>query len=417
MVSKLQKKKKIYSLLNSQSSSVQQELELIQAPTEAHMSGAQELQHNRLINQIYHFHKSIIQNINAGLITMDLSGEITFANQSAARLLGYEMGSLLGKNVQEFFEAAEEGTRFVHLCSFPGKKIDDWESRFVDGDGKIIIVGINAAHLQDENNDFEGAVLLLRDLTDLLQLRNQVERMERLALLGELSAGIAHEIRNPLAGIKVATQVLQESLGADVTHQKLLQRVVDEVDKANRLLKQFFKFARPARPKFGFYRVEQIIDTVYLLLAPQFMKAGIRFHKQIAADLPPVYVDETQIDQVILNLLLNAVEAMKGGGELKVHAILLSLKVPNVKTEHFSATEALLDYVAVEISDTGEGISEENLTRIFNPFFTTKPDGVGLGLSISSRLVEENRGKLNVVSRVGEGSTFTLLLPTRKDNL
>lgn len=410
MTSKLERQKHILSLLNSKSiPQPGRESDLL--PPEIRPA-ADELSRRRLANQIYQFHKSIIQNINAGLITLDLDGEITFANKIAAWLLGYEVEELLGQDFKRFFKSPEEADKFLSLCTLPGKKIDNWESEFLHKSDQKLIVGINSSYLEDAANGFEGVVLLLRDLTEVQQLRNQVERMERLALLGELSAGIAHEVRNPLAGIKAATQLLEENFAASELQKQVVQRIVREVDKANRLLKEFFKFARPTRPRPGFIHIEKIVDSVYLLLAPRLKKSGISFEEHFPSRLPQIYADETQVEQVILNLFLNAIEAMPAGGALKVSASKKSLTILDPGKTAKALPDQNMDYVLLEIADTGTGIAPENLDKIFNPFFTTKSEGLGLGLAICSRLIQENNGKIDVASQAGAGTTIVVALPT-----
>ena len=411
MNSKLLKQKQILSMLNAQPEVGNREADILDAP-ETDFKNGKSASHNSLLHQVYQFHKNIIQNINAGLITIDLQGVVTFANKIAAQLLGYEVKELMESDIRKFFASEDEGGKFIKLCTLTGKKIDDWETRFICKDKKEIIVGINASYLQDETNDFEGVVLLLRDLTEIHHLRSQVERMERLALLGELSAGIAHEIRNPLAGIKAASQLLENQFEADDLSRELTQRVVREVDKANRLLKEFFKFARPPKPKLGFYDVQRIIDSVYLLLAPRLKTLGIKFESDFQSKLPKVYVDETQIEQVILNLFMNAIDAMSKGGILKVCAMPKKVNPLGDKERQAVSANQELQYILIEVTDNGTGIEPKNMKKIFNPFFTTKPNGLGLGLSICSRLIEENKGKIDVLSHKGPGTTFILALPT-----
>ena len=373
---------------------------------------ANEPAQKQLLVKLYRFYKTVIQNINAGLLTVDLDGEITFANKRAAELLGCEVQELLGKNIRHIFKQSQEAEKFLRLIRLPDRRIHDRETRFVRMNGKDILVNIDASPLKDESNQFEGASILFRDITQVHHLREQVERMERLALLGELSAGIAHEIRNPLAGIKAAAQVLQENYSPDDVPSQLIERIVREVDKANRLLKEFFKFARPTPPKFAYYDIQMIIDSVYLLLAPRLKKRNIKFVEHAEENIPQVYVDETQIEQVILNLFLNAIDAMPAGGTISVNVYKKKLNLLDSEKEKYAISDKELFYVLVEVSDTGVGIPPEQLPKIFNPFFTTKPEGLGLGLSICSRLIEENRGKIDVVSKKGKGTTFIIALPS-----
>jgi len=160
-----------------------------------------------------------------------------------------------------------------------------------------------------------------------------------------------------------------------------------------------------------FHDIEMIIDGVYLLLAPKLKKRNIQFVANFSDDVPQVYVDETQLEQVILNIFLNAIDAMPGGGTLKVSTFRKILQLHEKEKERLKVEADVFNYVIVEISDTGTGIEPEKIDKIFNPFFTTKPDGVGLGLSICCRLIEENGGKINVTSQPGKGTTFLLGLP------
>ena len=379
---------------------------------EVHFSGHLDSGQIELIKRLYFFYKSIIQNINAGLLALDFHGRIIFANRRAGTLLGISPRDLLRRTFQEFLETEAQGAQVAGWFRVPGKGVDNVEVHLRRADGKKFIAGLSISPLEDARNQFSGVVLLIHDLTETYRLRRQVERMERLALLGELAAGIAHEIRNPMAGIKASAQILLEELPDDDYRRQLMTRIIREVDKSNGLLTEFFKFARPTRPKPNFHDIELIIDSVYLLLAPRLRNRNIRFKKQFEENLPRVYVDEHQIEQVILNLFLNAMDAMVEGGTLTVRTRKRELSLVEQKQAGVKLTGEKLGYILVEVQDTGPGIPEKLLERIFNPFFTTKPEGLGLGLSICTRLVEENRGKLDVVSKLGEGTTFIVALPT-----
>jgi PAS domain S-box-containing protein len=410
MSSKIDKQKHIYSLLNDKFSN------LVQKSENKDQSGSEEdsimeRDENRLVDKVYHFYKSIIQSINSGLITIDLSGDITFVNKIAGKMLGYEIEELLNRPIKEIFAEDENSRKLFEIMFLPGKRVDEQDIKCIKKDGNSIIIGLTTSPIHDENNKFEGVVLLIRDLTEVIHLRMQIERMERLALLGELSAGIAHEIRNPLAGIKASAQILEDSFGVDDFRYQLIERIVKEVDKANLLLKEFFKFAKPTKPKLKFQDIEMIIDGVYLLLAPKIQKRNIQFSAEFNNEVPQVFVDETQLEQVFLNLFLNSIDAMPGGGQLTVKTSKENLKILDSEKEKYKVDSNELTFVQVQISDTGVGISAENLKKIFNPFFTTKTEGVGLGLSICSRLIEENGGKIDLSSKENEGTTFLLALP------
>ncbi|HQU71004.1 MAG TPA: ATP-binding protein [Calditrichia bacterium] len=349
---------------------------------------------DRLINQIFHFHKSIIQHINAGLITIDLQGRITFANRAAAELLKTRVADLLDAPFEPIFESPEEARLLLNICDEQQGRLDNLELRIRRLDGQTVVAGITAAFFQDKANQVEGIVLLFQDVTELHHLRRRMEQMERMALLGELSAGIAHEIRNPLAGIKAATQVLEDQFPPGDLQAELMRRVIREVDKANALLKEFFKFARPARPEPALCRLADMVDHVRLLLEAQFKKKEIDLRVDCPEDLPAIFADDQQVEQVLINLFLNAMDVLDGNGVISVNA----------------RRDGAM--VRMTVADNGPGISAETQAKIFNPFFTTKSSGVGLGLSICSRLVSENGGTIEVESETGRGTRFHVRWPT-----
>lgn len=403
MTSRLNKQKQILSLLNTHHPEDESE-KTVSAGESSAVLPHETASRQRLLNQVYHFHKSIIQNVNLGLIALDRLGEITFANKTAAHLLRCDREWLLGKRLQNFFSKRDDADAFMQEAFEPGATINDWETIFSRSDGRQISVDVNASPLHDHNNRFEGVILSFRDLTEIHHLREQVTRMERLALLGELSAGIAHEIRNPLAGIKAASQVLEDQFDTNDPRRALLERVIREVDRSNKLLNEFFRFARPSRPNLEQHSVETVVSGVRLLLQPTLKKKNIRWQEDISAGLL-VRADGNQLEQVLLNLLLNAIDAMPEGGVLSVRSKRMRPAKKGKKDGNTSPR------VIIEVSDTGVGIAPEHLEKIFNPFFTTRSEGTGLGLSICNRLVEEHEGMLEVQSREGEGSRFTVVLP------
>lgn len=412
MGSKISKQKQLFSLLNTKFSGFSNGSPVKESATNITTSeNLYDGYSTHLLNKVYNFYKSLIQNLNSGLIASDLHGEINFVNQAAAKMLNYNRQELLGKNIKDLFAADEESQKCLRAVFLPNKRLNDKEVNFLLKDGSIIVVGLNSSQLHDENNNFEGIILLFRDLTEIRHLKGQIERMEKLALLGELSAGIAHEIRNPLAGIRAAAQLLQENTHHNPIQVQIIERIIREVDKANKLLKEFFKFAKPGKPNLKFHDIELLIDGVYLLLAPQLRKKNIEFHTDFANDSSQVYVDDTQIEQVLINLFLNAIDAMPEGGRLSIKTYSKNINLMNPSMNHLEMDNNKLCYVYVEISDTGCGIPEQNMKKIFNPFFTTKGHGLGLGLPICSRLISENSGNLDLESKVGQGTKITLALP------
>lgn len=357
------------------------------------------LERTKSLEKVYQFHKGIIQNISSGILTIDFNEKITFINTAALRVLEYDYKEIQNRSIRDIFAEKNQADEILSDLLKNEIMFESREVNLLTRTGKVIPIGFSTAILKTEEEKFSSVIISFRDLSSIIAFRNQMERIDRLTTLGEVSAGIAHEIRNPLAGIKTSAQVLEESFSPTDFRTQLVQRIVKEIDRSNELLKKFFKFARPGKPKQEFVTLAPIIDGVSILLATKMRKKGIGFIKEYTDDLPQVYVDENQLEQVIMNLLLNAMDSIKEKGEIRVQTSLMQGR----------GSDKL---VCLKISDNGCGIEDENLEKIFNPFYTTKNDGVGLGLSISSRLIEEIGGFIEVESALGKGTSFTISLPT-----
>ena len=223
--------------------------------------------------------------------------------------------------------------------------------------------------------------------------RTQMSRAEHLATLGELATGLAHEIRNPLAGIAGVIEIVGRDLPATSPARAVVKDVRLEITRISRTLTDLLETARPRRPEVRRSNLNTTVEHAVMLARQQVLSRPIKIEIQKMPDLPEVEHDSDQVHQVLLNLLLNAVQAMEGAGIVGVE---------------IGAREG---YASVVVSDTGRGISPQNLANIFRPFYTTKGDGTGLGLSLAHRIVEDHHGRIEVSSVVGKGSTFTVLLP------
>jgi len=356
------------------------------------------------LEKVYQFHKGIVQSISSSIITLDSDGSITFINSAALHLLDYEFQELVGKPVKNLFADDREAEKVLHELLKKKRMFESRETNLIGRTKKVIPIGFTTTMLSFDDSVYNGVIISFRDLTNLHHYRIQIERIERLATLGEVSAGIAHEIRNPLAGIKTSAQVLEESFSPGDHRSQLVSRIVKEIDRSNDLLKKFFHFAKPGKPRQVFVSLDTLIEGVYLLLSSKMRKKEIVFEKNMESDIPDIYVDENQIEQVLINLFLNSLDAMEKGGSINVN-----LKVVENQAENVLENSSMA--VVLDLIDTGCGIESEDLERIFNPFFTTKNDGVGLGLSISSRLIEENGGRILVKSERDQGSTFSIYFP------
>jgi signal transduction histidine kinase len=232
--------------------------------------------------------------------------------------------------------------------------------------------------------------------------------MDRLVSLGKLASGIAHELRNPLAGIKTTAQALGEEMSGDDSKREYLHRITKEIDRLNDLLKTFFSFAKPQNLNLVHCHIKDIINEIIPFLIKEIADKGIRFIETYHPKLPKIKVDKTQMHQVFLNLFLNAIQAMPNGGELKIEATpMISSSLEGFKQNS----------IKVVISDTGRGIPPKIVYKIFDPFFTTKPKGIGLGLSITYQIIKKHGGTIKVESQWEKGTSFVINLPETLENL
>ena len=239
---------------------------------------------------------------------------------------------------------------------------------------------------------------------DLKKSKSHMQRADRLASLGTLTAALAHEIRNPLVAIKTFTQLLPERFNDEEFRNHFLHIVSGEVDRISSLINELLEFARPSDPKVEAEDIHTILDSIILLVSSGTKKKQIHINKDFPPNLPPVPIDREQMKQVFLNILINAIEATAESGKICV------------KTRPYIKSNGV-PYIQIEFTDTGCGIPPEYLESIFNPFFTTKHTGSGLGLSISNQIVQEHKGYIDVESQPNNGSTFYVNLPLHRDNL
>jgi signal transduction histidine kinase len=240
----------------------------------------------------------------------------------------------------------------------------------------------------------------------LKEHQTKIQQAERLAAVGELAAGLAHEVKNPLAGIKVSIEVLKNELNIAQEDKEIFLRIINEINRIESLLKNMLNYARPSKPLPESVNISDILEniikmSVYSLKSPKEtsrVTKDINFVKDFASDFPPIYADPGQMQQVFLNLVLNAIDSINEKGTI------------TIKTER--ATD---ESVQIQISDTGKGIAPEVLVNVFNPFFTTKSKGNGLGLAICKRLVEQNHGTIDVFSNPEGGTTFVITLPEQQE--
>ena len=352
------------------------------------------------ILDLKNFNESIIQSMEAGLLTTDLEGRFTSLNAGAERIMGVKAKDVIGKSISSVLKPKEAETL---LGSIPPPRSPRYSREMVltVKNGNQVAIGFTATDRIDNTGEKLGKIVSFRDISELKQMQSEVMRMDRLASLGVLASGIAHEIKNPLAGIKTMAQACEEEFQQEDPRREYLIRIVRQVNRLDDLLKTFFAYARPKPPDRKLHGIEPILNEVMNLVNKKLSICGIAYKKSIHSDLSKIMVDSQQIQQVFLNLILNAIEAMTGGGTLRIAA-------KNINGINQGQGKKRVEIL---VSDTGTGIGETDLQTIFDPFFTTKSNGLGLGLSIVYRIIQEHQGDIHVKSQIGKGTTFMIRLP------
>jgi PAS domain S-box-containing protein len=357
------------------------------------------------LEDVRNFTESIIQSIGSGIIITEMDDTITYVNRAGERILGYSKEELIGKSFSIF--ALRERQSIVHSLL----NTDDLDTR-KEGwmrrkDYIEFPVGFTINNHLSVRGEMIGKIVIFRDLTSLNKIQEEILRMDRLVSLGKLASGIAHELRNPLAGIKTTAQALGEELSKDDPKREYLNRITKEIDRLNELLKTFFSFAKPQQLNLVHCDIKAIINEIIPFLIKEIAEKGIRFVETYPPQLPKIKVDKNQMHQVFLNLFLNAIQAMPNGGELKIEVS------PEISRSQDGSKKK---FIKIVISDTGTGIPTNIVQKIFDPFFTTKPRGIGLGLSITYQIIKKHGGTIKVESQLEKGTSFMITLPEILEN-
>ncbi len=352
----------------------------------------------------------ILERLPEAAVAFDKRGYITYMNKAAERLLGFDSSGKL--HCSSLFAAVSESETVV---SFPARaKAVERELVVISKSNSRIPV---LARIAKVSSPGVSAVAFLKPTP--AKRAEQNKRIDRLASLGELAAGVAHEIRNPLAGIGTSAQVLRSRFEKDDERVKFADVILDEVDRLEKIIENLLLFARPKQPQLVRHDMNSSVERTLNLVRKQAEEQGVKVQTRSEEGLPELYVDPDQISQVLLNLVLNALHAMPSGGKLTLELKVTSKKVPvsggRRKTDAKPTIPArTVDFVRLVISDTGQGISKQHLSKLFTPFFTTRSGGTGLGLSISQAIVREHGGSISVSSKEGRGTKVTVDIPVEK---
>jgi len=356
-------------------------------------------------NQLDLLHRSIIESVDTGILTYDLQGEVKSFNRAAEDITGYRLQDVKGLKLEKIFPGIPERLKGGKEDVLSGNGRNRFELILDRGGRGKRILGFSASRLSGKAGEQIGNILVFQDLTSMRDMEKEVERNRRLALIGEMSACFAHEMRNPLASISGSVQMLRHDLKLDGTDMsdRLMQIILRGRDQLEALLKDFLLLARPSLDSNERLDVNEIIADVLesIRFTPEWKE-----DVEVTADLSvrtKVWGNRLEIRQAIWNLAVNALQAMTEGGRLEIGT-------KDVRLEGKNAVE-------IWIQDQGCGIDGKDLARVFEPFYTTKERGSGLGLAIVNRIVESHRGKIGVASETGRGTRFTVQLPSSEEGI
>ena len=345
------------------------------------------------LDDVKNFMESIIQSIGSGILITGIDDQITYVNRAGEKILGYSKEELAGKPATIFGLKEKESvirSLLDHQDDADTRK-EGWMRR---KDQVEVPVGFTINNHLNIKGETVGKIIIFRDLSKIYKIQEEILRMDRLVSLGKLASGIAHELRNPLAGIKTTAQALGEEFSEDDSRREYLNRITKEIDRLNELLKTFFSFAKPQKLNLVYCHIKDVINEIIPFLIKEIADRGIHFLEHYDPHLSRIKVDKSQMYQVFLNLFLNALQAMPNGGQLKIEVKPLASGL-----------------IQIAVSDTGKGIPPHIVDKVFDPFFTTKPKGIGLGLSITYQIIKKHGGTIRVESKLEEGTSFMINLP------
>jgi signal transduction histidine kinase len=363
------------------------------------------------------FLRGMIDGMRCGVVAIDTQGRLLLLNEQACRILELErspeQGTALEEAIPNYPELAQAVNSAFHLSSLPNRA----EVELRNAPRGSHTIGFTLSLIRDEASQVTGAAMFFKDLTPIEHKAEQERLRDRLATLGQMAASMAHEIRNPLAAMDVQCTLLARRLTEDPECQPLLDRISSEIKRLNRSVDSCLQYVRPVSLELKPADLNALVEEAAAVAAKRRRGASIRFDSE--AGLSEFLMDEALLRQVLVNLLLNALEAVgdRPGGEVRV--LTQSLTISGQASVPYQPTDstpgdpwnAVRRYAVVRVIDNGSGIDEETRDRMFDPFYTTKSGGSGVGLAVAKKIIASHRGMIDVVSAPGEGAEIVLRLP------
>ncbi|MDH3347668.1 MAG: PAS domain S-box protein [Desulfobulbaceae bacterium] len=354
------------------------------------------------------FTNSIIESLNHGLLVLDPDGIVTMINPLGREILNYFTlkKSIIGHNLKKIF------IENIAICLMDPTPLPTGMSKeitltTIGGEDKVI--GYNTVPRKDSQGQELGYIISLTDFTEIKRTQREMEKMNHLITVAEIASAVAHEVRNPLAGIKTMSQSIEENMDPDDENREYLTRIIRQVDRLNELLTNFFTFAKPVTPKRTKVSVIEIINETKQLVRKKLKSRNIKLYEKYDNSLPQIYADLNQVQQVFLNLMLNSIEAIEHDGIIDIKASFMDSDDDLMPYfSEISLNKKPEDYVKIIFTDNGCGMSEETREKAFKPFFSTKAQGTGLGLSIVYRILQENNAFILLDPDVLDGASFIM---------
>lgn len=351
------------------------------------------------------YNETLLENLTTGVIASGIDERITVFNNEAGQITELNSRDILDHAIDELPEALRDALRDT-LRTGESQENNELVLRFGD---RGVIVRASTSIFRGEDRQVLGALMVLTDITALKRLELQIRRSDRLASLGTLSAGMAHEIKNPLVSIKTFAQLLPERYQDSDFRETFSNLIGHEIDRIDSLVNQLLRFARPAKPHLKPMHVHEVLEKSLLLIGHRLYQKDIKLTRSWEANVDTIRADADQLEQVFLNFFINAMDAMMRGGELTVSTQIGTDEEWVAAIAHGNGESQ--EVLRITIRDTGEGIRGEDIPHVFDPFFSTKDYGTGLGLSVVHGIVQEHGGQIEVESELKKGTAFHILLP------
>jgi two-component system sensor histidine kinase AtoS len=372
------------------------------------------------VSTLERYNAQVLEAMTNGLVTLNMEGRIVKWNDMAARITGHLVGEVEGQLCQELFTGSPSFARI--LLDGVQKQVVCWDRSvsFVRPDGREVPLEINTSLLEDETGQSTGLLGIFRDLSVVRELEQRLRRADRLAAVGRMAASVVHEIRNPLTAIKNFVEMVPQRAQNPAFINRFRDIVPKEVARVNAIMEDLLDLSRPPRIIPRALHLQEVIERCLALYEHQAAEHGITIVQEVAPDLAPVRADPDYLLRALGNLTINAIQAMAPGGVLTIRAgnpTLWHTPTPDTTIRGDPvAPEMTQGFISIAVTDTGTGMTPDQLESLFTPFFTTKEKGTGLGLALTHKIIEEHQGYLRVESQLGVGSTFTILLPVCLDS-